>query len=38
MQTQTNPDISAIGMTYGYMRTYEDRVRRAGTMLMSCSS
>ncbi len=24
-----NPDISAIGMTYGYMRTYEDRVRRA---------
>lgn len=24
-----NPDISAITMTYGYMRTYEDRVRRA---------
>lgn len=24
-----NPDISAIGMTYGYMRAYEDRVRRA---------
>ena len=24
-----NPDIEAIGMTYGYMRNYEDRVRRA---------
>jgi malate synthase len=24
-----NPDIDAIVMTYGYMRTYEDRVRRA---------
>ncbi|GLH71112.1 malate synthase [Geothrix rubra] len=24
-----NPDISSIVMTYGYMRTYEDRVRRA---------
>ncbi|WP_243294188.1 hypothetical protein [Geothrix mesophila] len=24
-----NPDISSITMTYGYMRTYEDRVRRA---------
>lgn len=24
-----NPDISAITMTYGYMRCYEDRVRRA---------
>jgi malate synthase len=24
-----NPNISAIGMTYGYMRNYEDRVRRA---------
>ncbi|HSF22727.1 MAG TPA: malate synthase [Blastocatellia bacterium] len=24
-----NPDISAIVMTYGYMRNYEDRVRRA---------
>jgi malate synthase len=24
-----NPDISAITMTYGYMRHYEDRVRRA---------
>lgn len=24
-----NPDIDAIGMTYGYMRNYEDRVRRA---------
>ena len=24
-----NPDISSILMTYGYMRTYEDRVRRA---------
>jgi malate synthase len=27
--TFVNPDISAIVMTYGYMRTYEDRVRRA---------
>lgn len=25
----TNPNIDAIGMTYGYMRAYEDRVRRA---------
>ncbi len=25
----TNPNIDAIVMTYGYMRTYEDRVRRA---------
>ncbi len=25
----TNPNIDAIGMTYGYMRNYEDRVRRA---------
>jgi malate synthase len=24
-----NPNIDAIGMTYGYMRSYEDRVRRA---------
>ena len=24
-----NPDIAAVVMTYGYMRTYEDRVRRA---------
>ena len=24
-----NPNIAAIGMTYGYMRNYEDRVRRA---------
>src|SRR4029450_10037078 len=24
-----NPDIDTIGMTYGYMRNYEDRVRRA---------
>jgi malate synthase len=24
-----NPDIDSIGMTYGYMRNYEDRVRRA---------
>src|SRR4029079_11260912 len=24
-----NPDIDAIRMTYGYMRHYEDRVRRA---------
>jgi malate synthase len=24
-----NPNIDIIGMTYGYMRTYEDRVRRA---------
>lgn len=24
-----NPNIESIGMTYGYMRTYEDRVRRA---------
>jgi malate synthase len=24
-----NPDIEPIGMTYGYMRNYEDRVRRA---------
>ena len=24
-----NPDIEAIGMTYGYMRHYEDRMRRA---------
>ncbi|HVT16072.1 MAG TPA: malate synthase [Thermoanaerobaculia bacterium] len=24
-----NPNIDAIGMTYGYMRRYEDRVRRA---------
>ena len=24
-----NPDIDVIGMTYGYMRNYEDRVRRA---------
>jgi len=27
--TFLNPDISAITMTYGYMRNYEDRVRRA---------
>ncbi len=25
----TNPNIDAIGMTYAYMRAYEDRVRRA---------
>jgi|CXWL01.1.fsa_nt_gi malate synthase len=24
-----NPNIDAVGMTYGYMRNYEDRVRRA---------
>jgi len=24
-----NPNIESVGMTYGYMRTYEDRVRRA---------
>ena len=24
-----NPNIDAITMTYGYMRNYEDRVRRA---------
>ena len=24
-----NPNIDTIGMTYGYMRVYEDRVRRA---------
>ncbi|MDF9800753.1 malate synthase [Catalinimonas alkaloidigena] len=28
-QSFINPDIEAIGMTYGYMRNYEDRVRRA---------
>ncbi|MGF1511598.1 MAG: malate synthase [Myxococcota bacterium] len=28
-ETFINPNIDAIGMTYGYMRTYEDRVRRA---------
>src|SRR5215831_16332720 len=27
--TFTNPNIDAITMTYGYMRNYEDRVRRA---------
>jgi len=27
--TFINPNIDAIGMTYGYMRNYEDRVRRA---------
>ena len=27
--TFVNPNIQAITMTYGYMRTYEDRVRRA---------
>jgi malate synthase len=27
-----NPNIDAITMTYGYMRTYEDRVRRACNM------
>jgi malate synthase len=27
--TFVNPNIDAIGMTYGYMRVYEDRVRRA---------
>src|SRR5262249_50278915 len=27
-----NPNIDAITMTYGYMRTYEDRVRRAVNM------
>ncbi len=27
--TFVNPNIDAIGMTYGYMRIYEDRVRRA---------
>jgi malate synthase len=27
--TFVNPNIDAITMTYGYMRTYEDRVRRA---------
>jgi malate synthase len=28
-RTFVNPNIDTIGMTYGYMRTYEDRVRRA---------
>ena len=28
-ETFVNPNIDAIGMTYGYMRVYEDRVRRA---------
>ncbi len=28
-ETFINPNIDAIGMTFGYMRTYEDRVRRA---------
>jgi malate synthase len=28
-ETFINPNIDAITMTYGYMRTYEDRVRRA---------
>ena len=28
-QAFVNPNIDAITMTYGYMRTYEDRVRRA---------
>ncbi len=28
-QSFINPNIEAIGMTYGYMRVYEDRVRRA---------
>ncbi|MDQ6813502.1 MAG: malate synthase [Bacteroidota bacterium] len=28
-KTFINPDIEAITMTYGYMRVYEDRVRRA---------
>ncbi len=28
-RTFTNPNIDAITMTYGYMRIYEDRVRRA---------
>jgi malate synthase len=28
-ETFINPNIDAIGMTYGYMRVYEDRVRRA---------
>jgi malate synthase len=28
-QEFVNPNIDAIAMTYGYMRTYEDRVRRA---------
>ncbi len=28
-ETFVNPNIDAIGMTYGYMRRYEDRVRRA---------
>ena len=27
--TFVDPDIESIGMTYGYMRVYEDRVRRA---------
>ncbi len=27
--TFINPNIESVGMTYGYMRTYEDRVRRA---------
>nr|MBI1230964.1 malate synthase [Cytophagales bacterium] len=27
--TFVNPNIESIGMTYGYMRNYEDRVRRA---------
>ena len=29
IRTFINPNIDAITMTYGYMRTYEDRVRRA---------
>ena len=28
-RTFVNPNIDAVTMTYGYMRTYEDRVRRA---------
>ena len=28
-QSFINPNIESIGMTYGYMRNYEDRVRRA---------
>lgn len=30
--TFINPNIESIGMTYGYMRNYEDRVRRAVNM------
>lgn len=31
-QSFINPDIEAITMTYGYMRNYEDRVRRVANI------